>query len=296
MENVYYRTISQPTAFASHESDGIAIGVNNDSHISHFVKHLKGKIRTNNKPNTDSKINTIQFRESSPGKNTAICHNKLDWRNYASKNVLFIDPSSMEDSFQGILNYIHICSETKFNVEEIAFDYTETKSNQTSDPTAIFSYNDKTRKFQTGTSKYPYFSIRFKRIRVRPVAYAIRSNVISDGSPHLQTFVFQGFDVDKQKWVLLDERVNSNDLIPDGHFALYNLYSEKYFQDFRILQTGRAHNSMMAFALAGFEIHGDVQLIDEESEVSGHDIHFAEIDSLEFNPYSFGNEDEWVSS
>ena len=168
--------------------------------------------------------------------------------------------------FSGILHTITQESDNKYNETEITIFY-RTLSNET-DPANILFYDDvdvdgpPRHRYGTGpSSSGQYLGIQFNRIEVMPCCYALRS----DGFPptfhtnRLRSFAFQGRKRNQQ-WETLDERLNIRTL--DGPKSCFFSFvdTDQYYTEFRILQTGPSNSNNLSFDLAGFEIHGRVEL------------------------------------
>jgi hypothetical protein len=96
-------------------------------------------------------------------------------------------------------------------------------------------------------------------MRVRPVAYAIRSSYTTRPSVAnwLTSFVFQGA-VPGGAWQPLDRHSGVEELgQSEGYFVGF-VQSTEWFRRFRILQTAPSHRGHLSFSIGALEIHGDV--------------------------------------
>jgi hypothetical protein len=164
--------------------------------------------------------------------------------------------SNLQACFDGILHTIWINSDKKYNVREIEFKHKTLCPSEDSHPTFVLDYEDR-RRYGTGPSTSgQYFGVEFRRIRVRPVAYALRTDLNPDGTNHLRSWVFQGKNANEKNWTTLDERLKDGSLMKAGAFVIGFVETRKYFTEFRVMQTGPSHMNSLSFNLSGFEIHG----------------------------------------
>ena len=125
-----------------------------------------------------------------------------------------------------------------------------------------------------------YFGVTFKQIKIVPLCYSIRSDNSKDGLPHLDSFVFEGYNDDLQRWEILDERMNINDLIPPGGYGLYYVKTTtNSYSSFIIRQVEPGHNGMWGFSISAFEVHG-IPLVRE-----GEDKSIQNLEACQFDNY-----------
>ena len=165
-------------------------------------------------------------------------HNKIDYSNYVCVSPDQIKISNPYDCFHGILFFIYYNSENKLNTEELEFHYSyASKRDSLADLTQqnsnardqynilnIFEYQNIRNTFLIRQIKNAFFGITFKRIKVTPVSYSVRSGSLQNNRTNLVSFVFEGYDEQKNSWDVLDERVNINDLTVNGGFALFYVH------------------------------------------------------------------------
>lgn len=205
------------------------------------------------------------------------CINKeIDWSYFFQNPSSEINSRSLFDSFQGILQYIYFISENKFNTNQLEIHYSRADErtdlniqsnniNDKCDITSIFDYKNTSTYFQIPFVINGYFGITFKKIKINPLCYSIRSDNSKDRSPHLDSFSFEGYDEELKRWDVLDERININDLIPPGGYGLYYVKTtKKSYSSFIIRQIDPAHNGMWGFSIAAFEIHGTPQVCENK--------------------------------
>jgi hypothetical protein len=169
--------------------------------------------------------------------------------------------SNLKSCFEGILRTIWIHSDKKYNTAEIKLNFKTLCPSEDSHWTFVLDYNDK-RRYGTGPSvSGQFFGVKFHRISVLPVAYALRSDFYADHTNHLRSWVFQGRNKEDEAWTTLDERVKEGGLVKAGSFLLSFVETQQFFTEFRVLQTGPSHTNYLSFNLAGFEIHGRTKRI-----------------------------------
>lgn len=202
----------------------------------------------------------------------------IEYSNYTQENQDKINIRNLFECFHGILFYIFYYSNNKFNVEEIEFHFSgaqtrqplesilsNTNLNQINqwDILNIFYYEDTTSQFRINCTINAFIGFTFKRIKVKPLAYSIRSGSFPNISTHLISFVFEGYDELENKWDLLDERVNINDLIPSGGYCMFYVHTtDKSYSSFRVRQTEPGSTGFWGFSIAALEIHGTISLLE----------------------------------
>jgi hypothetical protein len=166
--------------------------------------------------------------------------------------------------FDGILRRIWMNSGQKYNIAEMTLTYQTSINNDNSNPAFVFNYETPLR-YSTGPSmRGQFFGVRFQRIRVLPLAYALRSDFASKRTNNLRSWVFQARgqnNTSDDSWVTLDEQARVSNLSqPKAHILAF-VETDSFFREFRVLQTGPSHSNFLSFNLSGFEIHGYVQQI-----------------------------------
>jgi hypothetical protein len=99
--------------------------------------------------------------------------------------------------------------------------------------------------------------IEFPRMRVRPKAYAFRTGPHYPNGPHLNSFVFQGFDTNGH-WATLDERHNPYKFQQHYSSRICFVDTDCYFSAFRFKVVNGG-----SFAFSAFDIHGTIELRQE---------------------------------
>lgn len=191
-----------------------------------------------------------------------ITKEKLDYSNYTHLSNFLFNRYNVYECFHGILFYIYYYSKNKFNIEEIEIHFSGAKnlnysSNNQNNILNIFDYENINSEFKINCFRNAFFGVTFKNIKIQPAAFAIRSGIYSQQSSHLVSFTFEGFDEENQKWDVLNEQANINDLIQSGGFMIFYVRSSsKCYSSFKIKQTSPSSNDIWGFSLAAFEIHG----------------------------------------
>lgn len=202
-----------------------------------------------------------------------ICHEMIDYSNLKQLIPEHIKNTNLYDCFHGILFYIFYYSKNKLNTEELEFHFSGgqsikdySKINQNSTKTGynqwnilnIFNYLSADSGFHIESTKNAFFGISFKRIKITPISYSIRSGTNQN---NLISFTFEGYDEDSRNWDILDERVNINDLIPNGSFKMFYVHTtKKSYSLFKVQQTDPGSNGYWGFSIAAFDIYGSVSI------------------------------------
>jgi hypothetical protein len=173
------------------------------------------------------------------------------------------DSARIDSRFQGVINHIWKSSQFCHNAGEIDFAYASICDASDCDPTFIYDYSSRQR-FGTGPSRPDqFFAVRFRRMAVCPVAYALLSDFSIRGSNHLRCWVFEAREDDNIPWIALDERRLDPSLSGPGMHVLFPVAlaarDPQWFREFRVRQTGPSSSGFLSFNLSGFEIHGAVQ-------------------------------------
>lgn len=204
-----------------------------------------------------------------------IARNKIDYSSFVQVDWTQINKYSIFDCFHGILFYIFYNSQGKFNVNELEFHFScanlmDNHLIQRLNPipkiTNLFDFDDLAKEFKSVSMKNPFFGIKFLRIKINPIAYAVRIGVSGNAGYNFSSFQFMGFNDNTQKWEILDERLNVNDLLKSNYFMLYFTKSTKdYFTAFKIIQIDTGSFGFWGFSIKNFEIHGYVQYLPFEN-------------------------------
>jgi hypothetical protein len=202
----------------------------------------------------------------------------VDYSDYAERNMHSVSAGNWDECFQGILRYITLRSQNKYNATEIRIGYRSLAVG--ADPGNILDYRTPAA-YESGKSVNEFMTIEFVRVELRPCAYAIRSGPRIKGGPQLNCFVFQGVD-SSGNWITLDERNCPYDSAMHYGIRLFFLDSSDYFSRFRLMATRGG-----AFALTAFEIHGAIRLKDELSVALDTSISLEDSDEEGFDPWSF---------
>lgn len=213
----------------------------------------------------------------------SITNTPIEW-NYFQVPAEQINTRNLYDIFHGIVSYITYYSDNKFNASELKFFCTG--SYKYVDPSWL--KNPKYNNNLAGNFKYDVLNILpvdyknvnnyltvdpdyqnkntvvgywFNRIKVNPIGYALRFKNLraaNDASP--ASMCFFGIDENRNK-VVLDERKNINDLIPNGGCALFFCRTtDKQFKAFAVEMYDPSNTNYKAasYNIVAFEIHGNI--------------------------------------
>ena len=117
--------------------------------------------------------------------------------------------------------------------------------------------------FQTNPFPDSWFCIDFKKIKVKPSHYSIKSNTGGGrGYFHLQSWNIEGSN-DKLSWDVLDSRRGEKSLDDRGvsnTFEIQNKqYANNYYRYIRIIQRGLNTHNSNSLAFTAIEFFGDIQ-------------------------------------
>lgn len=211
----------------------------------------------------DLYFESIPYKQELLTQNEMISTELIDYSNFTGIiNNQQINNYSLYECFHGILMYIYYYSTNKFNTNEIEVHFSGSRNiiwdnNKRFNIMNIFDYENINTKIDIENTIDAFFGITFKRIKIQPQAYSIRSSVLSSLITQLVSFTFEGYDEENQRWDVLDERDNINDLIKSGGFCLFYVQTTtKCYSSFKIRQTGPGSNKLYGFSIAAFDIHG----------------------------------------
>jgi hypothetical protein len=176
---------------------------------------------------------------------------------------LCLNASDLQTCFEGILRTIWLSSDKKYNTSEIELKCKTVCRADDTDATFVLD-NENQLRYGTGPSMAgQYLAVRFRRIRVLPIAYALRSQHNPDSMNQLRSWAFQAKNAGEDTWTTLDERFKEERLKKPGSFIIAFVETKQYFTEFRVLQTGPSHTNYLSFNLGAFEIHGWTKRIGE---------------------------------
>lgn len=208
----------------------------------------------NSKETVSAKDSTLKF-----GTHALRTTVSVPWADFPIPSLEKLMTRTVEACFDGILRYIWLCSGRLYNLGEIVIFYKTIAQRTDSDPAHILDYESESR-YGTGPSVHDQFiGVRFMRIEVLPIAYAIRSDFCDKKTHHLCSFAFQGRESSNSQWVTLDEQRWINNLVPAKSHFLGFVDTDQYFREFRILQTGPSHSNFLSFNISALEIHGFIR-------------------------------------
>jgi hypothetical protein len=185
---------------------------------------------------------------------------------YPQPDGIYSGNGELDACFHGILRHIFVSSDCRYNTGEIQLSAkTQCSAKNDADVAYVLDYKTEQR-YGTGPSTVDQFlGVKFHRMVVRPVAYAIRSDWCQNGTNRLRSWAFQariasGKDIpERESWLTLDESLRSEELLKPGAHFLGFVTTENYYSEFRILQTGPSESNFLSFNLSAFEIHGCVR-------------------------------------
>jgi hypothetical protein len=157
-----------------------------------------------------------------------------------------------------------------------------------SDPANILDFHSP-QVFKSDIGPQQFLMVTFHHIVVRPTAYVIRTGPRNPSSPQLISFFFQGFDREKREWIILDERHNIFEIVPSYVARMCFIDTDRFFSQFRILQTYLSDRGSMQFCLSGFEIHGAIKTSVIQPSSFGVDLNTEKgeiVSDVKFDPWA----------
>lgn len=112
--------------------------------------------------------------------------------------------------------------------------------------------------FYTQNEPNSWICFEFKKCRIIPSNYSIRSNSNESNSLHLKNWVIEG-SVDGEVWTQIDEQINCNSLNGRYYvhtFPLKQSQLEQEFKYIRIRQTGFNWSNNQYLELCSVEFYG----------------------------------------
>lgn len=199
----------------------------------------------------------------------------IDYSNFTQVSWDQINRQSAFDCFHGILFYIFYNSEGLLNLDELEFHFSganmlhyllHPEKNKMADITSLYDFDDLQKEFKTFSLKNAFFGVKFQRIKINPIAYAIRLGESGNQGFNFTSFTFTGLNVATGKWEILHEQCNTNDLIRGNLFMLYfTKNTDQYYTAFKIQQTDTGSHDFWGISIKNFEIHGYVQYLPFEN-------------------------------
>ena len=216
----------------------------------------------------DSDLNERNITREDFFDDEKIYNTPIEYSNYSPIQPEKINSENINDCFQGILNYIYFNSENKLNTEELYFQfpndgYSSMIKNCSNylNIINIFHFNDSNSIFSISNQKNAFIRFNFKRIKVNPIAYSIRSGSIISNTTRLISFNFEGYDEENKMWDILDERVDVVKINSSGNFCIFYIrQTNKSYSSFRLKQTDTLITNLWGFSISAFEIHGNISL------------------------------------
>eukprot|EP01083_Nonionella_stella_P076028 206979_1 len=151
---------------------------------------------------------------------------KNEWQNPAGKGVIKIESTALADD---------------------------------SEPKNHFIGREAVRCLTIGKEKNEWFSVDFKRVKIKPTHYTLRQYVSYD-SAGLRTWEFQGRKNERTEWITIKNHINDKSLAHKGASHTWKLDEcNEFYSVFRIQMTGKNGNSNWGICCSGFEIYGHLR-------------------------------------
>lgn len=152
-------------------------------------------------------------------------------RNKPPKSIVY--ESGCE--FKGVFNFLK--KESTIN-EEVEITYSS-KGDGSSEPENLLLFEDPTKNFYTDNLQNSWICFEFKKRKIIPLNYTIRTYNWTSNVSHLKSWVIEGSN-DNSNWLVVDEEIDCPFLNGKSFVHTFNINNEqnKPFKYLRIRQTG----------------------------------------------------------
>lgn len=183
----------------------------------------------------------------------------INWDKYQPINIMKCNPFDQRVAFGGIISYIYKSSKNRLNLAEIVFRCKSISVKANIDPYSVMSLDSSFYYSTDKNHKGQWLSFQLTNVIVNPTAYSIMSDINQHYNPRLRSFAFQArLTPEDYEWTTLDEQYSINSLDESGSFKMFYIDTDKYYNEFRILQTGPALNQINSFSINALDLHGAV--------------------------------------
>lgn len=199
----------------------------------------------------------------------------LDWNEYKPNKAIF-HKRSFSILCDGVLSFIKKHADQKMKIEyEIWYEFSSVLNPQFFNPFSLMDPND-SNYYSSALSIGQYVKFSLKRVAVCPTAYFLMSDKENKVKLRLRSFAFQArLYPESSEWETLDERFEINNLIKQGGYSIFYVDTDKYYNEFRVVQTSPIPiHKYHGFSLGFFEIHGDVKMYQRTKAAQDLSIYF----------------------
>lgn len=175
------------------------------------------------------------------------------------KNGILFSPSSNQNEFKGIINYLQ--TQTNGQIEKEINITASSVWNKTEErqPKVVVLFNDINSYFISKNKPNSWICYDFKKYRIIPTEYTIRSKPLGENSGHPRNWVIECSN-DNNLWEIVDEQKNCSILNGKSITATFKMNHsiEKEFQYIRMRLTGPNWNNDDYLQINALEIYGQL--------------------------------------
>jgi hypothetical protein len=188
----------------------------------------------------------------------------IDYSYYVPWNVAAPVSGDVSECLHGVLHYIFFHSGNHHNLTELQVACTGKQP--TSQLDSLFNLNSSD-VFTFGDGHEHSIEISFSRIQVRPTALAQAWAPQDRVSRPPYSYVFEGWNAWRQKWIVLFERSACSHCGPNRWCRVDPIDTDHSFAKFRFRPTYTTLPPGLHIAISKFEIHGQVHVTDLATHV-----------------------------
>ncbi|KAK8842136.1 hypothetical protein M9Y10_026363 [Tritrichomonas musculus] len=188
--------------------------------------------------------------------NDMTCDIKNRYKKADNRGTVF--PASEENQFKGIINYLRTQSNGKiYNEVDITSSSNLYGSREDRHPRVVALYEDEENYFVSSDIPNIWLMFDFKKHRVAPTGYTIRSYASFANSEHPKSWVIEGSN-DSSSWEEIDEQVNCGYLNGKSFVHTFKIKNEtsKEYRYIRMRLTGPNWLGNNQLIINSFEIYG----------------------------------------
>jgi hypothetical protein len=183
----------------------------------------------------------------------------IDYSSYVPRRLRDAQESNKDEVFEGLIHHIYFQSGNRYNTREIGIGYSGIQPK--SDIANLLNCHT-TDVYESGNGPGQCISITFRSIRVRPLAFAVRSGPLTLTRWPLTSYVLHGWDPLRRIWVVLYERRSVLEFPTWTASQIAYIDTNMEFSEFRLIETEQPRPGTH-FSIQAMEIHGNVREMDE---------------------------------
>eukprot|EP00484_Ammonia_sp_Unknown_P016793 CAMPEP_0197041474 /NCGR_PEP_ID=MMETSP1384-20130603/18005_1 /TAXON_ID=29189 /ORGANISM="Ammonia sp." /LENGTH=462 /DNA_ID=CAMNT_0042472401 /DNA_START=42 /DNA_END=1430 /DNA_ORIENTATION=- len=134
-----------------------------------------------------------------------------------------------------------------------------------------FIDRDSIKMFKTTNTKYPYVTVAFDAVKIRPNCYTLRH--ANPYGFYLRTWSLEGYNEEEQKWESIREHVDDHSFSSKRKvisFAVRNRHHDRFYSKFKIVMKNMNsgdHFGLVGpdwtFCCCGFEVYGEAIFVEK---------------------------------